>query len=304
VIEVRSVSKRFGRVRALDDVSFDVPSRGIFGLIGPNGAGKTTLFRILAGLLAPDRGTVSVLGRPVRRGRPTVGQLSLLPQDASMREGRPVAAELVFLARLQGQPGVEARARVPTVLDRLGLGDLATREIGSLSHGQRRRVGVAQAMLGAREVVALDEPTSGVDPRSAIQLRESLVRLGEERCVLLSSHDLTEVESLCGQAVILHQGRVVASGTMDDLVGGSRTLQLKLSAASESLQRAREALMRLPLVSDVVEVGPRWKVQCRPGADMDAATSEVLRTLISTGVSVLDVERSRGLDQTFLRATD
>ncbi|MGF1509184.1 MAG: ABC transporter ATP-binding protein [Myxococcota bacterium] len=302
-VRLKAVSKRFGRLLALDGVSLELPQSGIHGLVGPNGAGKTTLLRIMAGQLAPSGGTVVIRGRPIRPGRPTIGQLSLLPQDAALRSERRVEDELRFLGRLQGLSRRTASDRTQLALEALGLSDVARRTLGGLSHGQRRRVGVAQALLGHDEVIALDEPTSGVDPRSALELRRHLAKLSDHRCILLSSHDLAEVEAICQTATILHRGRVVAQGSTDSLVGAEHTLQLRLSA-DVPLASVVSATQNLPSVEEAEVDGSWLRVRGAKGVMMDDVTSEVVRELVLAGVKIHDVRRGRTLADAFMTVTE
>ena len=167
VVSIKGISKRFGRIQALNGVSFEVPSHSIFGLLGPNGAGKTTLFSIAADFLKADAGTIKVLGIDTRGISRLQGRLSILPQDAQFQRNVPILDQLVFFRLLAGRTKKQAREEVVHSLDLVGLKSFAKRRVGSLSHGMVKRLGIAQAFLGHPEVILLDEPTAGLDPASA-----------------------------------------------------------------------------------------------------------------------------------------
>lgn len=298
-VALRGVTKRFGASTAVDGVSFDVPDVGVYGLIGPNGAGKTTLFRMISGFLAPDEGRIEVRGQTVMPGEPMVGLLSAMPQDAQLRPRR-VVDELRFLARVQGAP----RGAAEEALARVGVSELAARPIHRLSHGQRKRVAVAQALMGPpSEVIALDEPTAGVDPKSAIELRACLAELGRHRCVLLSSHDLHEVESLCARAAILDRGRLVAEGLMSELVGSGARLQASLTGSAISMRALESGLRSQPGVRQVRLEDGELTIDMSEGAAVDEVNDAFVREVVELGLSLRALRRGRGLSSTFLEAT-
>ncbi|MHC4352715.1 MAG: ABC transporter ATP-binding protein, partial [Planctomycetota bacterium] len=198
VVSIEGISKRFGRIQALNDVSFEVPSNSIFGLLGPNGAGKTTLFSIVADFLKADAGTIEVLGIDTRTISRLQGRLSILPQDAQFQRNVPILDQLVFFRLLAGRTKKQAHVEVVHSLELVGLESFAKRRVGSLSHGMVKRLGIAQAFLGHPEVILLDEPTAGLDPASARQIRDLIKQLQERATIVVSSHNLAEIQELCG----------------------------------------------------------------------------------------------------------
>src|SRR5262245_11631464 len=166
-VRIEDLTKAFGRTVALDGVTFDIPSNSIFGLVGPNGAGKTTLFSLAAGFLKPDRGWVEVLGIDVESISQLRGRLSILPQDALFQANVPILEQLIFFGRLTGLSYEGAREEALQSLQIVGLGEVTRKNPRVLSHGMAKRLGIAQAFLGAPEVIILDEPTSGLDPANA-----------------------------------------------------------------------------------------------------------------------------------------
>jgi ABC-2 type transport system ATP-binding protein len=215
-VRVIGATKSFGRTRALDDVDFEA-ERGVSGLLGPNGAGKTTLLRTVATVLAPDRGTVSLLGRnPDRPDERTQirRRLGYLPQEAGFHRGFTVFAFVDYVAILKEMTDRRARHdEVRRVIALTGLESVSGKRIRALSGGMRRRVGLAQALLGDPELLVLDEPTAGLDPEQRLRFREMISEAGEGRTVVLSSHQTEDVAALCTRIAVIHQGRVRFVGT-------------------------------------------------------------------------------------------
>lgn len=219
-VEVRNVVKRFGRVEAVRDVSFDLPEGQTVALVGHNGAGKTTLMKLMLGLIRPTGGSITVMGEDPAAGEFAARRrLGYLPENVSFNAALTGQETLAFYARLKREP---AKA-VGTLLDRVGLTHAAGRRVGTYSKGMRQRLGLAQALLGEPRVLLLDEPTTGLDPA----LRHSFYEIVEElrgrgATVLLSSHALTELEERAGRVVIMNRGVKVADGTLDELRGIAR----------------------------------------------------------------------------------
>jgi ABC-2 type transport system ATP-binding protein len=224
-IEIAGLVKTFrvgffrSRVEAVRGVSFEVCRGGIFGLLGPNGAGKTTILKVLMGLIRPDAGTLRILGRDARQpaSRRRVG---FLPENPYFHEYLTPRELLEFYGRLLGLGAGEIRRQRDELIERVGLADAARRPLRKFSKGMLQRIGLAQALLGDPELLVLDEPMSGLDPLG----RRLISDLIEERhragvTVVFSSHILSDVERLCDRVVILHRGRKVADGTLDELVG-------------------------------------------------------------------------------------
>jgi ABC-2 type transport system ATP-binding protein len=227
-VELRSLTRRFGRTVAVDDVTFDVRRGEVLGLLGPNGAGKTTTMRMLTGYLRPTSGQVVVGG--VDLAEDPVGahaQLGYMPESAPVPVEMTVWSFLRYCARLRRVPRPRQRSAVGRVIGQCGLQRVRSARIGSLSKGFRQRVSLAQALVHDPPVLVLDEPTAGLDPRQVVETRELIGRLGRSRTVLLSSHLLSEVEQLCPRVVVLDRGRVVAVDEVDALTGrtGASTLE-------------------------------------------------------------------------------
>jgi len=224
-VELTGITKRYRGTTALEGVDLSLRP-GITGLLGPNGAGKTTLLRILATVLAPDAGVVRLLGRvptsaealaEIRR------RLGYLPQEMGFPRGFTGFAFVEYVAVLKEWTARDSRhEEVRRVLDLVDLGDVATRRVRALSGGQRRRVGLAQALLGAPDLLLLDEPTTGVDPEQRVSLRQVLSTAGERSTIVLSTHQTEDVAALCDRVVVLDRGRILFDGSVRDLVGTAR----------------------------------------------------------------------------------
>jgi ABC-2 type transport system ATP-binding protein len=219
-VRVQDVTKRFGRTLALDGVSFTADV-GVTGLLGPNGAGKTTLLRMLATVLAPDGGRLQLLGRSPQNAEERVEirrRLGYLPQEPGFHRGFTVFEFVDYVAILKELTDRRARHdEVRRVIDTVGLSDVSGRRIRALSGGMKRRVGVAQAILGEPELVVLDEPTAGLDPEQRLRFRDLVSRIGEGRTVLLSTHQTEDVTALCRHVVVIDRGRAVFDGTPSGL---------------------------------------------------------------------------------------
>ena len=211
MIEVSHLTKRYGSLLAVDDVSFTVEDGVIYGLLGPNGAGKSTIMNILTGYLAATEGQVTVAGHPLpEEADAAKACVGYLPEQPPLYPEMTVAEYLDFAAELKGVKKADRSAQVQSAARRTGLEDVLPRLIRSLSKGYRQRVGVAQALLGSPQLIILDEPTVGLDPAQVIELRRLIRELGRTHTVILSSHILSEVKAVCDKALILSQGHLAA----------------------------------------------------------------------------------------------
>jgi len=209
LIECHGLTKVYGNSKALDNVSFEVQSGQPIALVGPNGAGKSTLFSILAGYTPATSGEAKILGHNV--GSPElIGRISALPQDALFDPNLTISQQLSFLARLQGFSRRESIIEASRVLELMLLSNVTKDKIGALSHGMKKRVAIAQALMGQPELVLLDEPTAGLDPANARNIRQQVMALAGETTFLISSHNLEELERLCGEVLYLEQGELKA----------------------------------------------------------------------------------------------
>ena len=301
-IRLTHATKQFGTTIAVNDVSLTVPGGQVFGLIGPNGAGKTTTFSMLAGYLLPTRGEVEILGHAPTNADALRGRIGVLPQDAALPANDRVGEMLVHAARLQDVPSSKAPTLAREALAEVAGSDWWNTKCGALSHGMAKRVALAQALLGSPEVVLLDEPTAGLDPRVAYEVRQ-IVRSRRGRCALVvSSHNLQELEQICDAAAILDHGKVVASGSMAELTATQEEIRVTLAAGPVPIGEVRE----IPLVSRATFDDDRRELIVgfeRSKSDAETVIGAVLWTLLQKGARISAVAKGRGLEQRVIEMT-
>ena len=302
-VSVRGLVKSYGAVRALAGVDLEVAAGTVLGLLGPNGAGKTTIIRILTTLLKPDAGTARVAGLDVVEDAARLReQIGLAGQYAAVDENLTGLENLTMVGRLYGESRATARRRGEELLERFELLDAAGRPTKTYSGGMRRRLDLAAALVANPPVLFLDEPTTGLDPRSRLQLWETIERLvAEGTTVLLTTQNLDEADRLAREITVIDQGRVLAGGTPDQLkdrVGGERLeIQLEHPSQAEAAAGALASIADKPpeLAGELVTVG----VRRRDGAIIDA-----VRRLDGAGVGIQDIVLRRPtLDDVFLALT-
>lgn len=286
-ITLHGVVRRFGKTLALDHLSFAVPRGAVCGLVGENGAGKTTALSILAGFLRPDEGTVDVLGLGPYSVATHRGRVGILPQDAELPSSSTPRELLYAWARLQGLAADDAKRTTEECLETVQLVDRADARVSTLSHGMRRRLTVASALVGDPELILLDEPTAGLDPAQARHLRRALATRRGRATVLISSHNLPELESLCDHVVVIERGRCLRHDTMDAVTGRDRDVDIHLA---HPLPAGREAVVRLRLSPE----DPR---------DLADATSTLLLELLAEGALVREVRRGGALEERYFGET-
>ena len=250
LIEASGITKRFGRTTALKDVSFTITDGESVGLVGPNGAGKSTLMSILCGYLQPSEGKLTIQG--TQPGTPeSLGLVGALPQDALLHPSESVGEQLAFFARLQGFGKREAEREARRVIGLVRLEDRFTSKPQSLSHGMTKRISIAQAMIGNPKLIVLDEPTAGLDPETARHFRRLLQELRNETTLLVSSHNLDELENLCERTLFLTEGvlKDIGPETM------SGRAYLTLEVAGQNLMEVGQALRSIGSVCQVHQRG-------------------------------------------------
>src|SRR2546426_2785739 len=258
MIEASHLTKEFGSIRAIDDVSFSIPRGEIAGFLGPNGAGKTTTMRILAGIFPPTSGRAAIAGFDTpTQGLEARRRLGYFPENAPYYPDLSVSVYLRTVGKLKGIESSRRARDIDSVLDACGLHQVATRLVGKLSKGYRQRVGLAQALLGDPEVLILDEPTVGLDPEQVTEIRSLIRSLAGQHTVILSTHILPEVSMVCDGVIIIHRGRIVAQGTESELVEQVfPTARVELQVAGPTGD-VLAALRALPIVSRVEPVQSR-----------------------------------------------
>jgi ABC-type multidrug transport system ATPase subunit len=303
-VRIRGVAKAFGDVRALDGVTLEVPARTIFGLVGPNGAGKTTLFSVIANFLKADAGEIEVLGVDVRRISLLQGRLAILPQDALFQRNVPIVEQLAFFRQLDGKARREAEEDARRTLERVGLGPYVGRRVHALSHGMVKRLGLAQAFLGEPEVILLDEPTSGLDPQNARQIRDLIREFHARATIVVSSHNLAEVQELCSHVAILDQGRLVAAGPVAEVTRTGRRVEFR-----PPRPLTPDEVSRLKTTRGIADLsGPnaaeRYVAALDPSfADADETVKALLRALLDLGLTPRYFAEGSSLEEVFLKVT-
>jgi len=269
MIRVEQVSKAYGAIQALSNISFYVAPGEIVGLLGPNGAGKTTLIKILTGYLQPDEGSVAIDGIDVlTRRREVQERIGYLPENAPIYPELSVQRYLQMVADLRRIPSDEQRSRLSDAIRATNLTDRLTQPIGTLSKGYRQRVGLAQAILHRPRLLILDEPSVGLDPTQIVDMRYLIRRLSEHSTILFSSHILSEVEALCDRALVIMNGRVRADAHLAELADSSGAVLVldqgtsrDDAAAAEQAEQVRSALEKMPgvrqVTSNVQDAGGR-----------------------------------------------
>jgi ABC-2 type transport system ATP-binding protein len=317
MIRVSGISKWYGPVRALHNVSFEVPRAQIVGLLGPNGAGKTTTIRIATGFMPPSSGSASINGHDtVEHSIQARRCIGYLPDTAPLYPEMAVDAYLDYRGRLYGLPRRERRAAADRVIDRCALGSVRSRRVGQLSKGYRQRVGLAAAMLHSPPVLILDEPVSGLDPGQILEVRTLIRELAQDRTVLVSSHILSEVELTCDRVIIIAGGTVRADGTPEDLLEALRTdapYIAEVNAGGLGAERLAAVLKAVPGITGVMASpmpeSPGW-VRClltpaRAGSDLRESIAGALRSAPGGSLLVRELRRERPtLEQFFLTVTD
>ena len=296
------LTRRYGGRAVVDGLDLQVPSRSLFALLGPNGAGKTTTFSMICGFVRPDSGRIEVLGEPA--SRLPLRRISALPQDAHFHPERTVWDSMIFLAHLQGLPPARARSEATRVLEVVDLWDSRGLRGRELSHGLAKRFGVAQAFLGEPELVLLDEPTEGLDPRNAHAVRQMIRQMARSATVLVSSHNLAEVEDLCDHAAILDRGRLVVQAPMAELTGQDQHLFIRLADAGREVPAALSSLPGVVSVESE-EDGRRLHLLLRPpgGQPIESRSTGGLKVMIDRGATIGSVTRGRRLEERFLELT-
>lgn len=304
MIEATGLTRYYGDFPALQDASFTIEDREIVGLLGLNGAGKSTAMRILAGLLLPSAGTVKVGGVDASADPDGLRRkIGFLPEDPPLYREMRVREFLQWCGEIKGRTRDEVQKNMPQVLETCDLEHMADRVIGELSHGYKKRVGIAQAIIHRPEVVILDEPISGLDPQQIVEMRKVVRSLQEFATVLISSHILSEIEQTCDRILVIHEGRLVAEGSEEELgarKAHARNLNLVVRGDAQVLRR----------VLQDTELVERYDLD-EGGTDLRATVvltgdrrEELVRALVEAGLGLRSLGEARSeLERIFLQLT-
>lgn len=309
MIEVTNLTKKYGDHIAVDHLSFRVEKGQIYGFLGPNGAGKSTTMNIITGYLAATEGTVTIDGKDIQKdpeeAKRAIGYLPELPPlyvDMTVRE------YLDFVAELKKVPKKERKQQIDEVMEMTQITDMQQRLIRNLSKGYRQRVGLAQAILGYPEVIILDEPTVGLDPKQIIEIRDLIRKLGENHTVILSSHILSEVSAVCDHIMIIAHGKLVASDSPENLqklMSGSMELDLEVKGSIAAVKSALQEISQIDRIEENTEASKniaKLKVISKENADI---REQVFYALADAKLPILEMTHAeKSLEDIFLELTE
>lgn len=293
-IQCQSLTKRFQGIKALDGLDLELDITQPTGIVGPNGAGKSTLFAILCGFIRPSSGKVHILGCTPDSSS-IKGKLSLLPQDTSMFKGIDVLTQLKHYARLQNFNRHDAKKEVDHVLSLVQATGFAKLMPETLSFGQRKRIMLAQSLIGKPELILMDEPTSGLDPVAATEVRHLLRELGNEYSVIISSHNLSEIEDICSDIAILNKGKLVTHSSLSELKRSGQCFSLRLEVPSD--------IHLSELLNEISEIGKiendnkdmkSWIIHYETGS-AEQLQIKILSKLGETGIAISEFKKGKAL---------
>jgi len=308
VIEAKDLVKRYGPHTAVDHVSFKINQGEIVGFLGPNGAGKSTTMNILTGYLSSTEGTVTVDGMNILEQPLEVKKrIGYLPENPPLYPEMTVKEYLVFAGEIKKVPKEELNGRIEEVMQTVGISDVAGRLVKNLSKGYKQRVGLAQAMIGKPDILILDEPTAGLDPKQILEIRHLIKELGKEHTVILSSHILPEVSAVCKRVLIMNEGKIVADDTPENLakrlLGGSHLL-LRVDGSEAQVESALKKIPDLQNLSfrESQEAGT-VEVVAEAAKDKDIRR-DVFKALSAAGLPILMMRSlDMSLEEIFLHLT-
>ncbi|MCR4772372.1 MAG: ABC transporter ATP-binding protein [Oscillospiraceae bacterium] len=309
MIEVSCLTKTYGKKRGIDRISFSVADGEIVGFLGPNGAGKSTAMNIITGYLSPNSGSVKVGGKdvlddPVAAKR----MMGYLPEQPPLYPDMTVDEYLDFIYDLKGVSGRRRSEHIAEVCRLAGLSEQRKRVIGNLSKGYKQRTGLAQALIGDPEVLILDEPTVGLDPRQIIEIRNVIKTLGKNRTVILSTHILQEVSAICERVLVINNGRIVADGKPDELssvITGDRKLTVRVAGPRDAVRRLLRSVDGV-LYADVTVQSEKgaydFLVESRPNVDV---RKPMFAALAKAGYPILQLKTVElSLEEIFMRLVE
>jgi ABC-2 type transport system ATP-binding protein len=304
MISVAGVTKSYGHVRAVQDLSFEVQRGEVVGFLGPNGAGKTTTMRMITGTLQPDQGEILFDGVPISESlTASKRRVGYLPEANPLYDELLVSEYLGYVAELRGLSAEDTRSGVADAVDETGISEVFYRPIGECSKGYRQRIGLAAAILHRPEVLVLDEPTEGLDPNQRVEIRRLVNSLGQERTVLLSTHVMQEVEATCSRLVILSRGRLAAKGTVQELISDrSSGARYVVEADGDGVE---SALGSLPGVTShtSAQVDGRLRVELL-SADAKELRPEIFALARDRGWTLWELHREKAsLEELFHKLT-
>jgi len=307
LIKVNRLTKKYGNHTAVNDISFEIKKGGVYGFLGPNGAGKSTTMNIITGCLAATEGEVTVGGFDIYEEAIKAKKLiGYLPENPPLYTELSPYEYLKFVAEAKGVKKADMDAELTYVMTSTGLVDVAFKLISSLSKGYKQRVGIAQAMLGSPEIIILDEPTVGLDPKQIIEIRELIKSLGEEHTILFSSHILSEVQELCENVIIIANGKIVANDSLENLRrAGTQHPILHLVAKTDPMSA-------MDIIDEFEEVSHYAITECDKGTDLELTLTEpvditerLFFAFAEKGIPLLTISaKEQSLEELYLKLTE
>jgi len=303
MIEVSNLTKMYGPRTAIDDLTFQISKGEIVGFLGPNGAGKTTTMKILTGFMPATTGKAVLGGHDVFENPIEVKRnIGYLPETPPVYSEMSVHDYIKFSAKLHQVPSQSLSSSVDTAIQKTGLGDVKKRLIGNLSKGFKQRVGLAQALVHNPQILILDEPTIGLDPKQIIEIRELIKGLAGDHTVILSSHILPEVTATCQRIIVINKGKIVAEDTLDRLQTRLNKGLIYSLVVKNPVQSGVDAIRQIPGVSSVSPTGPKLVVEIKPGAK--EIRHEIVSTAVAKDMGVLEFSSEKvSLEEIFLQLT-
>ena len=310
MLQVEHLTRRYGKVTAVDDLSFEISDDGVYGFLGPNGAGKSTTMNIMTGCLSATSGTVRISGYDIyEQPKEAKRRIGYLPEQPPLNLGETPAEYLRFVGEAKGLRGDALRREIEDAIEETGIGEMRSRRIDALSKGYRQRVGIAQALLGTPEIVILDEPTVGLDPLQILEIRSLIASLGRSRTVLISSHILSEVQTMCSKILIIAHGKLVAFDAPEKLEERLAAPGEITITAETDAQRARTLVEALPGVAGITvrADGPdRSQLAVASGTeDIYALSRSIFQTFADSGCALCELGvKKPSLEDIFLELTE
>jgi ABC-2 type transport system ATP-binding protein len=299
MIEIKNVSKWYGNLQALKDVSFSIGENEIVGFLGPNGAGKTTAMRVITGYFLPNTGNVRI-GDYLMDDEPKKAKalLGYLPENPPLYPEMPVSDYLKFVAQLNGVNKKEIKGRLDYVITKTNLEEKYNSKIKTLSKGLKQRVGIAATLIHDPKVIILDEPTIGLDPIQIIEIRNLIKEIGKEKTIILSSHILAEIEEVCSRVIIINKGEIIAEDTTDNLrkkLQPDRLFSIKISENAE----ISDFILTIPGVKNCEKSDNEYLVRTE---DLQSVQANITKAIVERGYSILEVrELELSLEEIFAK---
>ena len=310
MLQVEHLTRRYGTVTAVDDLSFEISADGVYGFLGPNGAGKSTTMNMMTGCLSATSGTVKIAGYDIyEQSREAKRRIGYLPEQPPLYLGETPAEYLRFVGEAKGLRGDALARQIADVMEETGIGEMRGRRMDALSKGYRQRVGIAQALLGAPEVVILDEPTVGLDPLQILEIRSLIASLGRSRTVLISSHILSEVQTMCSKILIISRGKLVAfdePARLEERLAAPGEIALTAEADAQTVQALLAEIPNIASVAVVADSPDRSRFTITAsGGDIYDLSRSIFQAFAASGHALCELGvKKASLEDIFLELTE